>query len=388
DIDINITTGDLTITDGAQVSTDSSTIGLGAGINITADSMTVSNQGVVNARTFDDTGAGININLTDNLIVASDGSISTDTFNNGDGSIIAISANGVAISDGGQISASTKRDGQAGAITINATNSVTITGALDKQTGLFSVSGDPDPNFQPPTGPHSGNGGEIALNADRLVIEEGGVISAEAINLGDAGDINLNLSNELLMSNSRIVTSATQSAGGEVNVQALSLVSLFNSDITAEAFGVSQGNDGGNVFIDPVNVVLNSSDLVARANAGNGGNITVRADAFLRSPGSNLDATSRTGVDGEVLVETLNQNVNVIPVVTEPFLDVAGLLSNRCAAQVLKSKSSFTVELYKSAAASLSDFSYYRFFAADDYQNGLTGSYILAGSPSVDLGCI
>jgi large exoprotein involved in heme utilization and adhesion len=328
--------------------------------------------------------------LSNDLTVTSDGSISTDTFGDGTGSNIDITADNVNISNGGQISASTKRDGQAGAITINASGSVTISGAENVQTGLFSVSGDPDPAFQPPAvgAPFSGAGGQIAINADRLVVENGGLVSAEAINLGDAGDININLSDELLISDSSIVTSSTQAAGGEINIQAINLVSLVNSDITAEAFGVTVGNDGGNIFIDPVNVVLNSSNLVARANAGNGGNITVVADAFLRSPDSRLDATSQTGVDGEVLIETLNQNVDVIAVANEPFLDVAGLLGNRCAAQVLKNKSSFTVELYKSSVASTADFSYYQFFANSDNSKIYPDNYVLAGLPAANFACL
>ena len=361
DIDINITTSSFTVIDGAQVLTDSFSTGLGAGINVIADNMTVSNQGKVNARTFDDTGAGIDIDLDNNLIVSSDGSISTDTFNNGDGSNITIAANNVNVSDGGQISASTKRDGQAGAIIITASDTITISGAAEKQTGLFSVSGDPDPAFQPPSGPHNGNGGQISLTSNRLVLESGGEISAEAINLGNAGNININLKESLIMEDSSIQTTAAQSAGGEINVQAIDLVYLNKSSITAEAFGVSQGNDGGNISIDPINVVLNSSDVIARANAGNGGNITIVATAFVQSADSDVNASSKLGVDGKVSIETLNQNVNVLPVVNESYLDVVGFLSNPCAAEALKSRSSFTVELYKSAAGSPADFSEYQF---------------------------
>jgi filamentous hemagglutinin family protein len=390
-IDINITTDNLIITDGAQISTDSFSVGLGAGINIVAENMTVSNQGVVNARTFDDTGAGIDIDLTNNLIVTSDGSISTDTFNNGDGSNINVTATNVGISDGGQISASTKRDGQAGAITITANNSITIAGALGKQTGVFSVAGglddkgEPDPIFQDKD--YFGVGGDINLTADKILFENGAIASSEAINLGNAGNILLNAADKVELTSSTLQTSADRSAGGNITIKATRLINATNSQITAEAFGVSEGNDGGNISIDPINVVLNSSDVIARANAGNGGNITIVATAFVRSADSDVNASSKLGVDGEVLIETLNQNVNVIPVVNESYLDVVGFLSNPCAAQALKGRSSFTVELYKSASASPADFSEYQYLTDMSFNSSLSDYALVATDTDINLAC-
>ena len=261
-----------------------------------------------------------------------------------------------------------------------------MTGRNQGVTGFFSVSGDPDPFFQGQD--YFGIGGDINLNADKIIFENGAIASAEAINLGNAGNINLNASDKVELLSSTLQTSAVKSAGGNVNIQAISLVHLLNSDVTAEAFGVTPGNDGGNVTIDPVNVVLNNSNLIARANAGNGGNITVTADAFLRTPSSTLNATSNTGIDGEVLIETLNPFDNLIPVINESYLDVAELLNNRCAAQRLKRKSSFIIDLNNGAQSNASDFSYYKHLADAEDPLLLQQPYLFSKSAFFDLACL
>lgn len=358
-VGLNITTSAFTIDDQAQVSSDSFNDGFGAAINIVADNVTVSNSAQLTAQTFDETGGGINITASETLAVTSDGKISTDTFNDGAGSDININASNVLISNGGRITAGTKRNGQAGAINVVASNAIRVSGRNDNTTGFFSESGDPDPFFQDQD--YNGRGGDVNLNAREIVFENGSIASSSAINSGNAGNINIDVSDKLQVLSSEFKTSAAKSAGGNVNIQAVNLVYLLDSQITAEAFGVTPGNDGGNIFIDPVNVVLNSSSLIARANAGNGGNINIISTAFLRTPDSLLDATSQTGIDGEVLIETLNQSVDVAPIEAEPFLDLSSILSNRCAAHLLKSRSSFTIDLHRGGGVNPTNFNYHGF---------------------------
>ena len=384
-VSLNITTGTFTLDDQAQISADSFNSGVSAGINIAAENVTVSNYGQLTAQTADASGGGITITATKDVVVTSDARISTDTFYDGDGSSLDITADNVLVSDGARVSASTKRNGQAGAINVNATNIIRVTGRNEDSTGFFSVSGDPDPFFG---SGYFGVGGDINLTANTIVFESGAIASAEAINLGNAGNISLDTADKVEIMSSTLQTSADSSAGGNIGIQAVNLVHVLNSDITAEAFGVTPGNDGGNVTIDPVNVVLNNSNLLARANAGNGGNITVASTAFLRTPTSDLNATSRTGIDGEVLIETLNQNVTIIPVVSESFLDITALLSNRCAAQRLKSRSSFTIELNNGIQPDRSSFHHYDHLANGERYMYLQQPYLFTQSPLLDLACL
>lgn len=234
----------------------------------------------------------------------------------------------------------------------------------------------------------SAQGGDITVTARRMVMSNNSRVSVTSTGTGDAGNVNINVSDELLLTSSRIVGDAPQSAGGNVSIQATNLVSLVNSDISTQALGVTVDSTGGNIFIDPTAVVLNASVLSAQSNSPtNGGNITVNTKAFIRSPTSRVVATSQATLDNQVPLEVFNENVETVPVVAEPFLDVTALLANRCAARHLKSRSSFILELYKSAAPVLEDFNYYRFFAQAGQQDDANTSILLARGPAIEWSC-
>ncbi len=347
-IDIQLNTGELTVSNGAQISTDSFAAGKGAGIVINANNLNMSSSAVINARTYDDTGQGINITLQENLTMNSDAAISTDVFNLGQGSDINITANNVSITDGAVISASTKRDGNAGSIFLNLSGDLTVDGEGKSQTGMFSVSGDADPVFDTALG---GEGGSININA-RSVYFENATLSSSAINLGDAGDINIDAIDEIKLRDTEVVTSAVKSAGGEININVINLLSLTRSNITAEAFGVTVGNDGGNVNIDPINVVLNSGNIIARANAGNGGNITIVTDALTQSSDSIIDASSQTGLSGEIRIESANEQVDATQYDDIEFLNIQNMLTRSCDAIKAKNRSSFIIKTHAGLPAS------------------------------------
>jgi hypothetical protein len=112
---------------------------------------------------------------------------------------------------------------------------------------------------------------------------------------------------------------------------------------------------------------LNASEVIARANAGNGGNITITADAFLQSADSIVDASSRTGLDGDVSIDSLNQSPPVVPVVDQPFLDIADLLNNRCATATATTRSSFVVDRPNQGSRAPGD---YLYSSGTDSSNG------------------
>ena len=196
-------------------------------------------------------------------------------------------------------------------------------------------------------------------------------MSSKAINLGDAGDINLNASDKIVLNNADVITSSTLSAGGEVNINAINLLALTNSGITAEAFGVTTGNDGGNINIDPINVVLNSSNIIARANAGNGGNITIVTDALTQSNDSIIDASSALGVDGVVRIESANDEVNATQYGDIGFIDILSMLTRSCNAAKAKNRSSFVVMEQGGLPASPGHFLTYQYDKTSQSENSL-----------------
>src|SRR5690606_12073111 len=132
-------------------------------------------------------------------------------------------------------------------------------------------------------------------------------------------------------------------AGGEIDVQASRSVLLVDATISAEAGGVTPTADGGNIVIDPEFVVLDSSDVIARANAGNGGNITIRAGFFVGSADSRIDASSTSGIDGEVLIDAPNEITGTVLPLDTPAPAADALVVRPCVPRLAEERSSLTV---------------------------------------------
>lgn len=238
------------------------------------------------------------------------------------------------ISDGASIGVRALDAGAGGNIHISS-GSVEIVGTtpklLDFSTGLFA------------TARLSGQGGSINVYSEKISLSDGAIIELSASGSGNAGSAYIEATDELTLNAGSIDAFSRNSAGGNVTIEAGNLVYLLDSLISAETLGLSPGDNGGNVSIDPTFIVLNNSEIIANANAGNGGNIELVADGLIVDPYSVIDASSATGIDGQVIIETPDRDIsgNVVALNAE-ILDVSQMLRKRCAATSLKDRSSFT----------------------------------------------
>ena len=89
------------------------------------------------------------------------------------------------------------------------------------------------------------------------------------------------------------------------------------------------------VIARPAAVILNDSAIRANANAGNGGNILIAADILIPSAYSTIDASSRTGIDGQVVIDSPNQAISSVALLDAPVYDVTGLVQDPCEVEVL-----------------------------------------------------
>ena len=222
-----------------------------------------------------------------NLQLSDQGLISTQTTGPGTGGNIELISDQVTLSGGALISAESSvsaKAGKAGDILIQA-------------SGIFQSD-----NSSVTTAAEQAKGGDIALKATQVQLNNGTLISAESSGVGDAGNISITASDSLLMRNSAITTEAKKADGGNIHVNAGYMVSLIDSKITASVGGGPE-TTGGNITIDPHYVILNDSQIIANAYEGRGGNIRIIADVFLASPESIVDASSALGIDGTVDIQ-------------------------------------------------------------------------------------
>ncbi|NJO20362.1 MAG: S-layer family protein, partial [Spirulinaceae cyanobacterium RM2_2_10] len=149
--------------------------------------------------------------------------------------------------------------------------------------------------------------------ADRLVLTDGGAIVANALT-GDGGNIDLNISELLLLRR--------------------------NSLISAEAGGA--GN-GGNITINIPNGFIvavpgENSDIIANAVAGNGGNINITATGIFGlefrdqlTAFSDISASSQFGISGTITISNPNINPAALDIkLTNAVLDPNQQVAQGC----------------------------------------------------------
>lgn len=203
----------------------------------------------------------------------------------------------------------------------------------------------------------NGNGGEITITAEEIILRNKGGIGIDPKNLqGNAGKLTINtsllqLENSQVKDNAGINSSSTGSGkGGELIINADKIL-LDKSDIEAQTESGKGGNiilnlkellllrngsristragmgggdgDGGNIKINApdgfvVAIPNENSDITANAFEGEGGNIEITASGIFgiqirQNPTqqiSDISASSELGIDGTVEINTPDINPN------------------------------------------------------------------------------
>jgi large exoprotein involved in heme utilization and adhesion len=113
------------------------------------------------------------------------------------------------------------------------------------------------------------------------------------------------------------------------------MIRLTDSQVSTSVKGVSGDSDGGNISIDPQFFILQNSQLTAQANAGAGGAINVIAGVFIADPNSLVSASSASGPQGTVNIQSPVQNIGgELTPMSDEFSSAVALLAQQCAARV------------------------------------------------------
>jgi filamentous hemagglutinin family protein len=220
--------------------------------------------------------------------------------------------------------------GSAGTIEISATESIDMAGspAVGQLAAIGTIT------------TAAGSGGTVTIVTGRLRMVRGG-ISTESTGTGNAGNISITARDELVLDRSDIFTTARDAGGGQITLQVGDLIDLQNSSI-ASSVAEAAGN-AGDITIDSSFLVLDDSQILARAVAGRGGDIRIVADHLVLSPDSLINAEAgEEGVDGTVVTSEPAVDLGALVVLDVALLDADALLRQRCAARQDVGASSFT----------------------------------------------
>ncbi|NJN88260.1 MAG: S-layer family protein [Leptolyngbyaceae cyanobacterium SL_7_1] len=241
-------------------------------------------------------GNGGDVNLNTRELALQNSTISASTnFGQVGGGITLRNLNTLEVLNS-EISASTAT-GQAGTLTVDARDSVLLSG----EGGLRVQATD------------GGQAGNLELQTGTLRIEDGAEMSVSSRS-GAAGNLFVD-ADTIRLNDGSIRAETGVGDGGNITLQGFTLLSLNNgSTISAEAFGTATGGNITIVAPDSfiIAVPVENSDIIANADAGNGGviDITTRGIYGLQfrpelTPLSDITANSNTGQSGTVNIDTL-----------------------------------------------------------------------------------
>ena len=327
--DINIQARSLAVTNGGQIDTSTSGQGSAGSVSIQGDEAVVLDHSEIFS--FVDSGAvgnAGNISLQAGSLSLTDGAeLLTDTFgqgnagsvfvqtnnfslNNslissavqaggvGNGGDIAVQARSLSLANGSQLISAviaTQNNlpggqGRGGNISVNATDSVNLAGVGTDgiSSGLFSST----------ARGASGRAGDIAVNTGALRLTDGALIDANTRNASDGGNITIN-ANTLDAVNGGQVLTATFDRGraGNITINASDSVTLEGSDPTFASRLAQFGRDGINNFDAASGLFANTQTN----STGGGGGVKITTGQLQVLDGAQIVVSSQgTGNAGDL----------------------------------------------------------------------------------------
>ncbi|MEH2223249.1 two-partner secretion domain-containing protein [Nostoc sp.] len=323
-VEINAT-GTINLTDASFISNTlrKDAVGTSGDINITTDSLNLSNDSFLDASTYGQGNSGkVSILAKDNIALTDSSDIysSAEEGSVGNGDSINIQTGSLFLAQGSQLNTKTLGQGNAGSININASNGISLDGFVD--TTLRD--GEPGRIYSRITSivnsEGTGKAGDIQIKTSSLQSTNGAFISSGTLGKGDGGNITIDANDITLDGDSFIDSEVSADSVGKagniwVNTGTLSL--LGGSQIST---AVSGKGDAGNIFVNARDTIqldgivgysiAGIKSYVLTGGVGNGGNIEVTTGLLSLTNGASIDTgTNGIGNAGNITInarETIN----------------------------------------------------------------------------------
>ena len=333
----------VTIFEGDEITAETSGTGNAGNITINTGVLTIQKAGTITvASAYEYEAEGDSGNLTINASKAvnlsgKDSRLEATGTLLGKAGNLTIKTGQMNVTNGAQVTVN-NLEGQAGNLTIEA-DSLLVTG---KKSSIIAST-------------ESGRAGNVSIRArNSVTLNNQGEISVQADGIGKAGNLTIETGELQISSRARATVSSTEGQAGNlriyahnvflnrgfltaetaetgvnganIDLQLSNLLKMQNESlISAQATG---GANGGNVTINsPLLAVLlptgtNGSDIIAKAEAGNGGNILINSQgifgitegkAIAGNQTNDIDASSEYGAPGRVLINnTIDPNQGTV----------------------------------------------------------------------------
>jgi filamentous hemagglutinin family protein len=255
-------------------------------------------------------GGDVNINVKDKFTILHSNN-PTNTFTAiytesnpgtiGNAGNIKIDANTISLLDGGQFFSRTRGIGNAGDVEVIAKQiNIKNQSFITSEVGLKG----------------SGNGGNIKIQTDNLILSENSGIKNNTSGNGKAGNVLIDASNSASFQSSDILSNVESSGkgkGGEITINTQKISIINGAQLKAETSGHAPA---GNIIVNSPTVNISGTDNSGKKSSGlftgtsskaTGGNITINAENFNISDYAVLNSrTQNDGTGGQITVNTAN----------------------------------------------------------------------------------
>ncbi|NER33196.1 MAG: filamentous hemagglutinin N-terminal domain-containing protein [Oscillatoria sp. SIO1A7] len=215
-----------------------------------------------------------------------------ESFPRGNAGDLRIETGSLIVTDGAEISAGTNGSGNSGNLTIVASESVEVRGTSGDGQLVSNLATDI-------TG--AGAGGNLTIETGRLLLAEGGYLSASTFGAGAGGDINVRASESVELRGTGFEQFERDFIASFVNE------TLTEADRTTGLFALSSGSGAsGDVTIETTDLMLKNGSIVSALTfgSGTGGRVAIRAEK-VDALGSMVTAsTVSDGAGGDIEIDT------------------------------------------------------------------------------------
>ena len=286
-------------------------VGDSGGIELTTSNLSLTQEGRVSASTRGQGNAGaVTINALDTISVTQEGRVSASTRGQGNAGAVTINAlDTISVNGGGSILATTFGQGDAGNLTVTASESIELVGSDGEfPSGLFAntIEG-------------SGDGGNLTIATDKLIVRDRAIVTVGNFQqvvgnretlppgTGAAGNLEINAGSVEVINQGKITTDNANGIGGDLTLNADTMT--LENEASVSASTVAEEGQGGIVTLDiDNNLIMSDRSLIsARADSGaSGGNLMIDADFVIALPNQNNDiiAAAASGTGGDINVTT------------------------------------------------------------------------------------
>jgi filamentous hemagglutinin family protein len=279
--DISITANDISMTDIATISNETTGTGSGGTIILKGNNLVAIKDGsIISSSTLNEAKEAGDISVTTDQFTTQNSKIQAESKGSGNAGDITITANKISMADASKITNDTFQKGLGGTITIKGNNlDLNVSGGSQVSS---ATSG-------------SGNAGTVDVTAAKVSVENA-VIQATSSGSGNAGDINIS-SSEATLSKAANVTSSTSSAGtgGAISITANTINLSSGSQVSAESTTDASGN-GGNISVRAKSITAseNSAFTTKSDGSGDAGRIDFRVASLLLNNAAISSAASKS----------------------------------------------------------------------------------------------